>query len=101
MWSNQKLNCEEAMEKDVSPFGAHPVLHYSKTLEKRNNWAIPFDFHIVGHNALFNFASSSIRFKTTVIIGAWQNPIIQPTFPSPIVDNPNVIRGPHASNPIA
>jgi hypothetical protein len=35
-----------------------------------------------------------------VIVGAWQKLIIQPTFPSPIVDNPNVKGGPPTSNPI-
>jgi hypothetical protein len=38
MGSNEKLNYEEAMEKDASPFAAYdPVLHYAKTLEEGNS----------------------------------------------------------------
>jgi len=99
MGSNEKLNYEEAMEKNASPFAAYdPVLHYVKTLEEGNSWVIPSNFHIVGHNTLFNFASLPTIFKTIVIIGAWQSPIVQPIFPSPIINNPNVKGGPCASN---
>jgi hypothetical protein len=101
MGFNEKLNCEKAMERNASPFVAHdPILHYAKTLEEGISWAIPSDFHAIGHSTLFNFVFPPTKLKTTMITGAWQSPIVQPTFPNPIVNNPNVIRGPHASNQI-
>jgi hypothetical protein len=42
MGSNDKFNCEKAMERNASSFLAHdPILHYVKTLEEGNSWAIP------------------------------------------------------------
>jgi hypothetical protein len=35
-----------------------------------------------------------------MIVGAWQSLIVQPTFPSPIADNPNIEGEPPTSNPI-
>ncbi len=68
---NEELNCKEAMGRNASPFAARdPILHYVKTLEEGNSWAIWFDFHIVGHNTLFNFASPPTRFTTVVITRA-------------------------------
>jgi hypothetical protein len=79
------------MERDASPFATHdPILNYGKTLEEGNNWAIPSNFHIFGHSTPINFAFPPIEFKTTMITRAWKSPIVQPTFPSPIIDNPNV-----------
>jgi hypothetical protein len=90
------------MERNASPFAAHDqVLHYMETLEQGNSWAIPSNLHIVGQSSPINFASPPTELKTTVIVGAWQSLTVQPTFPNPIVDNPNVERGPPTSNPIA
>jgi hypothetical protein len=59
------------MERDASPFVAHdPVLHYAKTLEEGNNWAIPSNFYIIGHNTPITFASPPTVLKTTMIVGA-------------------------------
>jgi len=91
--SNEKLNCEEVMERDASPFATHdPILHYVKTLKKGNNWAISSNLHIVGHSTPINFASPPIKLKITMIAKAWQSFIVQPTFPNPIVNNSNVER---------
>jgi hypothetical protein len=100
---NEKLNCEEAMERNASPFATHdPISHYVKTLEEGNNWAIPSNLHIVGHNTPINFAFPQIGLKIIVIARAWQSPIlVQPTFPNPIVNNSNVEGEPPTSNPIA
>jgi len=99
--SNEKLNCEKATERDASPFATHDlILHYVRTLEEGNNWAIPSNLHIVGHSTLINFASPPIGLKITMIARAWQSPIVQPTFPNPIVNNSNVEGEPPTSNPI-
>jgi hypothetical protein len=38
---NEELNCKEAMGRNASPFAARdPILHYVKTLEEGNSWAI-------------------------------------------------------------
>jgi hypothetical protein len=68
MGSNEKLNCEEALEKDASPFATCDlVLHYAKTLEEGNSWAIPSNLHIVGHNTPRIFSSPPTKLKTIVI----------------------------------
>ncbi len=60
--SNEELNCEDALEKYASPFAARDlILHYAKTLEEGNNWAIPSNLHIVGHNTPRNFCFSPNR----------------------------------------
>jgi len=64
-----------------------------ETLEQGNSWAIPSNLHIVGQSSPINFASPPTELKTIVIVGAWQSLIIQPTFPNPIGDNPNVEGG--------
>jgi len=85
------------MERNASPFVAHDkILHYVETLEQGNSWVIPSNLHIVGQSSLINFASPPTELKTTMIVGAWQSLIVQPTFPNPIVEG-----GPPTSNPIA
>jgi hypothetical protein len=38
--SNEELNCENAMERDASPFATHdPIL--CGNIQEGNNWAIP------------------------------------------------------------
>jgi hypothetical protein len=101
LWSNEKLDCEKALKKNAWPFATHDlVLHYAKTLEEGNSWAIPSNLHIVGHNTPRNFVSPPTRLKTIVIDRAWQSLIVQPKFPSPTTNNPNVEGEPLASNPI-
>jgi len=69
--SNEKLNYEETMERDASPFATHDlVVHYAKTLEEGNSCAIPSDIHIIGHSTPINFASPLTGLKTVVIAGA-------------------------------
>lgn len=87
--------------RDAPPFAACDiVLHYVETLDEGNSWAIPSNFNIVKHNTSIIFIFPLIGFNTTMIIRAWQSPIVQPTFPSLIIDNPNLIEGPPTSNPI-
>jgi len=66
--SNEELNYEEALEKYASPFAARDlILHYAKTLEEGNSWAIPSNLHTVGHSTPRNFVSPPTRLKTTMI----------------------------------
>jgi hypothetical protein len=71
-----------------------------KTLEERNNQVIPSHLHIVRQSTPINFSSPPNKLKIIVIIGAWQSPIVQPTFLNPTIDNPNVKGEPTTSNPI-
>jgi hypothetical protein len=65
---NEELNCKEAMGRNASPFAARdPILHYVKTLEEGNSWAIPSNLHIVGHNTPRIFSSPPTKLKTIVI----------------------------------
>jgi hypothetical protein len=65
---NEKKYYERAMERYASPFVAHDlVLHYVKTLEEGNNWAIPSNLHIIKHNTLINFVSPPTKLKTIMI----------------------------------
>jgi hypothetical protein len=73
------------------------------TMWKHWNKGIVGQFHPIStllgkvYQSIFLFPQPN---STIGIARTWQNLIIQPTFPSPIVNNPNVKGGPPTSNPI-
>jgi hypothetical protein len=55
------------MEKDAFLFVIHdPILHYVKTFEERNSWAIPPNFNNSGKTHQFTFAFPPIGLRINV-----------------------------------